>query len=245
MRSLLLVPLLFVLGLPVAAAEDEVDPAVTLLASLTELRKAEDVAGLVELVAEVPEVYKASENKSAKGKILGELGKIVKDDDLGAARRAAVEALVALENPKAAWKVLSKAMPGPKVEEASVFQISIVKAAGVLAQSRAVKPLTELAYKAKDKEVAAAAAEALGGYRDDKRGRTKILEELITIGKRTRPGRSTEKAVSKEAQERWATVGPRVIKGLNDLTGRSESSFEDWEALWHDYKKRPKELFVE
>lgn len=249
MRSLPFIPALLLLAvfvsLPFAAAEDEVDPAKALLEQLTALRKAEDGPGLAKLVATVPEIYKASADKSLKGKIRGELGKVVKDDDVGPARLPAVDALVALEDPKAAWKELGKALPGPKVEEASELDLAVVRAAGNLAQSRAVKPLLELGFKAKDAKVAAAAAEALGGYKDDKRGRVKLLEELITIGRRTRPGQSTEKATSPEARERWQAVAPGVVKGLNRLTGRSEGSFEDWEALWGDYKKRPKELFVD
>ena len=47
------------------------------------------------------------------------------------------------------------------------------------------------------------------------------------------------------AQERWGKVAPGLIKGLNALTGRQVSTFEDWESLWDDYKKRPKDLFVD
>lgn len=235
---------LSVLAAP-ALAEDEVDPGKALLKQLMTLRKAEDAAGLAKAAATVPEVYKASADKSLRGKLLGELGKVVKDDDLGAARLAAVDAIVAVEDPKAAWKTLARNLPGPKVEEASEVDLAVVRAAGTLAQSRALKPLLELAAKAKQAEVAAAAAKALGGFNGDKRGRVKLLDELISIGKRTRPGRSTEKAVSEEAQKRWETVRPSLVAGLNKLTGRDEGSFEDWEALWDEYKKRPKQLFVD
>ena len=247
MRPLTLLPvvLLLALGVPPAGAEDEVDPGKALLEQIQTLRKAEDGGALAEAVAKVPGIYKDSEDKSLKGKLRGELGKIVKDDDLGPARKAAVEALVALEDPKAAWKELRKSMPDRKAEEVSELDLAVVRAAGVLAQSRAQKPLIELAYKAKDAGLASAACEALGGYKDDKRGRVKLLEELITIGRRTRPGRSTENNVSPEAQERWGKVAQGVIKGLNGLTGRQVSTFEDWESLWDDYKKRPKDLFVD
>jgi len=244
MRPLILLSLVLAFAAPFANAEDEVDPAKALLEQLTALRKAEDADGLAKAVAEVPEIYKASADKSLKGKLCGELGKTVKDKDLGAARLAAVDALVALEDPKAAWKAMGKMLPGPKVEEASELQLAVVQAGGKLAQSKAVKPLIELGFKAKDAKVAAAACEALGGYKDDKR-RVMILEELITIGRRTRPGQSTEKATSTEARERWQAVAPGVVSGLNRISGRSIASFEDWESLYDDYKKRPKELFVD
>lgn len=230
---------------PRASAEDEIDPGKALLEKLTELRKAEEVDGLAKAVAEVPEVYKASEDKSLKGKLRDELGKVLKDDDLGAARRAALGALLALEAPKDAWKEIKRVMPDRKLEEATELDVAIVRAAGTLAQSRAVKPLLELAFKAKDASIAAAACEALGCYKEDTRGRVKILEELISCGVRTRPGQTTEVAASEESRKRWATVAPGIIKGLNDLTGRSISSFEDWEVLYKEHKKRPKELFVD
>jgi len=225
-------------------AEDE-NPVTALIAEMEQLRKAEDASGLATAVAKVPELYKGTEDSGARSKLRGELGKVVKDDDLGAARIAAVDALVALEDPKAAWGEMAKALPGPKVEEANELELAVVVAAGKLSQSKAVKPLLELSAKAKDNKVAAAAAEALGGYREDKKERIKILEELISIGKRTRPGQSTSKGASQTAQERWGIVGPGIIKGLNGLTGRQETTFEAWETLYDQYKKTPKDLFVE
>ena len=159
---------------------------------------------------------------------------------------AAVDALLALESLKAAWKVLSKLMPNvKKLEEATALQLAVVKAAGRMAQARAIKPLTELAYKSKDDKLRAAAALALGGYKDDKKNRVKLLEELIGIGKRTRPGRSTEKAVSPEARARWSAVGPSVVRALNNLTGHKERDFESWEQMYSDAKKKPSDLFLD
>lgn len=226
-------------------AEDEAPPAETLLDELTALTKEEAFDALVDVVAKVPEIYLASEDDRLRGKLRGALGKIAREKDAGDARFAAIDALQGIEDPKGAWKEISKLMPKGKEDEASPIDLAVVKAAGVLAQSRSVKALGELAMKAKDPALAAVAAVSLGGFREDKRNRVKILEELIKVGQRTRPGRSTEKATSTVALERWAAVEKGVVTGLNTLTGRSLGGFEDWEVLYKDNKKRPAALFLD
>lgn len=249
-------PLAFtlLLALPALApswawAEDEavaeVAPEQALLDQITALTKAEEFNALIDEIAKVPEIYVASDSDSIRGKLRAALGKIARDKDGGDARFAAIEALQELEDPKAAWKEISKLMPKGKEDEAAPLDLTVVKAAGVLAQSKSIKALGELAMKAKDPSLAATAAVALGGFREDKRNRVKILEELVKIGLRTRPGRSMEKATSNVALERWAKVEKGVVQGLNDLTGRGLGNFEDWEVLYKDNKKRPATLFLE
>ena len=237
---------LLVLGVGTAfAEEDAADPAQALLDEITALTKAEDFSALVEAFAKVPDVYKASENDGLRDKLRAAMGKVARDKDGGDARVAAVEAFLELEDPKGAWKELSKLMPKGKEDEATAVDLAVVKAAGALAQSKSVKALGELAMKAKDPALAGAAAAALGGFREDNRNRGKILEELIKVGQRTRPGRSTTQNPSQTALERWAKVEPGVVQGLNGLTGRSISSFDEWEVLYKDNKKRPDALFLD
>ncbi len=79
MRPTILALLVLGLAAPFSLAEDEeVDPAAALLVKLTELRKAEDVGPLSKAVAEVPEVYKESENKGLKKKQLRWVKKVMK-----------------------------------------------------------------------------------------------------------------------------------------------------------------------
>ena len=241
-----LLPLLAVLALvlsaPDALAEEgEVD----LATEIETARKAKDDGGTQTAVKKVPAAYKLAE-KGDRGKLVGALGKVLKDKKLSDARHEAVDALVALQDPKPAWKQLSKVMPNPKkTEEADELQLAVVKAAGALAQKGAVKPLIEMASKAKDPNLAAEAAGALGGYREDEKGRVKIFEELMSIALKTRPGQSTTKNVSAAAQERWQKVGPRIVESFIRLTGRKETSFDNWEQLYKDNKKRLKDLFEE
>ena len=168
---------------PVATA----DAVAALLARIEEARKAEDLGDLKAAIESAAEVYKATDDTGARSKLRGELLRVVKDEKAGDAREAAVAAFVALEDPKNVWKELSKALPDPKVEEASSVDIAVVDAVGKLAEPKALKPLTDLAQKAKDADLVKAAIEALGGYRSDRKGRVGILEGLLEMGKLVRP----------------------------------------------------------
>lgn len=246
----LLLPLLLLgPGLATARAEDPpaADPVDELLTRMEELRKAEDAAGLQAAVGEIPALYKANEDAAVRGRLRTELAKVVKDEHAGPAREEAVKAFLGLEDPKNVWKELSKAMPDLKVEEASTLDLAVVAAAGDIADAKAIKVLQDMAGKAKDPDLAAAAAQALGGYRADKKNRVPILEELLNLGKLARPGQggASGKNVSKEASERWGLMEKAIVAALNRLTGQKVATFGDWEVLWKDYKKRPKDLFQE
>lgn len=231
--------------LVVPAAAEETDEAQAMVTRLAGLRKAEDVSGLMEALGQTPDIYKSTENAGLRSKLRHEMGKVLKDESHGDARMAAVEALVALDDPKGAWKEMSKEMPSPKAEKAAALDLAVVKAAGQLAQKGSVRTLLDLAAKAKDIKLARAAAEALGGFHKDKRNRLKILEELLSLGQRVRPGTAPGKTVSKEAQERWEAVGHGILVGLNSLTAQKMRSFEDWEALYKESRKHPEDLFLQ
>ncbi len=242
MRALLTCLILTILLAPPALAED-VDPGKALLEKVTELRKAEDVNALTEAIGQIPGVY-ADAAPALQGKLRAELGKVLKDQDLGSARQAALDVFIGIDDPKNAWKEVGKCMPDRKAEEPPEVDVAIVRSAGVFAQSKAIKPLLELAGKAKSAKLSAAAVAALGGYGKDRKNRVKIYEELVDIAKKTRPGRSTEKAVSDEAQERWGLMEPAVVAALNELTGQNLAKFDDWEAMAKEYKRNPKDLFI-
>ena len=229
----------------VVAARAEESAGKALLERLKNLQREADDGGLASAIDEVPSVYKSEGAAPVQAKLRGALGKIAKDKKLDSARSAAVRALCELDDAKNAWKEMSKLLPSPKVAEGSGLDLEVVRAAGQLAQSKAAKPLLELVKKGKDPKLAAAAARALGGFTADVKGRVKILEELVSLGKRLRPGQSTDKAAGSAATERWAAVGPAITEGLNELTGRSEKDFEAWEALVEEHKRNLKGLFPE
>lgn len=246
--TLRLLPLLcaaVLLTAPNTAAAD----GKALAAEIAAARKAKDDAATSVAVKKSLDAYNGKEDKGARSALLGELGKVVKDKNVSEAQLAAVQALVEIgkahsDNARACWKQMSRMMPNAKkTEEASKLQLSVVLAAGELAQSGAIKALIELGFKAKDPKAAAAACLAMGGFNQDKKNRVKLLEELVTIGLRTRPGRSTDKSPSQEAIARWNEVGPMVVRGLNRLTGSQRGSFEEWESLFKENKKKPSVLF--
>lgn len=209
-------------------------------------RKSKDDAATGVAVKKAPDAYRGSEDKSGKSALLGELGKVIKDKKMKESSLAAVAALVEINDGKACWKQMSRMLPHPKkTEEASDIQLAVVAAAGKLVPKSAIKALIELGYKAKDNKAAAAAVLALGGYGKDKKNRVKILEEIMGIALRTRPGQTTTKAPSAEAIARWGAVGPACVGALNRLTSTTHQTFEEWESLYKDNKKRPGDLFPE
>ena len=232
-------------------APDAIAGAKELSTEIAAARKSKDDAATSVAVKKSLDAYNASEDKAARKALLGELGKVVKDKKVTEARLAAVQSLVEIgksdpDNAKACWKQMSRMMPNAKkTETASPVQLAVVAGAGELAQSGAVKALLELGYKAKDPKAAAVACFSMGGFAKDKKNRVNLLKELITIGLRTRPGQTTDKAPSQEARDRWQAVGPMVVRGLNRLTGNQQGSFEEWEALYKDNKKQPKVLFAD
>ena len=237
--------LLAVLALPVFAEDDDPNAVPKeLIASLSELRKAGDVSGLQEAVERVPHVYADTMDKALRSKMCAEVGKILKDKDAGAARSSAAEVLTQLDDPKTAWKYLSKVLPDPKWEEVDAFYIVVIDSAGKVAYPKSVKALLELAAKSKDNQVAAHAVMALGNFGEDKRARVTVLEELMSVVQRIKPGHSTSKQTSPEAMERWGTIQPAMLGALNQLTGQNVATFEDWEELWREHKRNPKSLFI-
>lgn len=228
---------------PAARAADA-EEAKALADAIEAQRKAKDPGGMMIEMEKVPPVFNEIEDKSARGKLLGAVGKIARDRKAGEARATAVVVLSQLNDPKGAWKQLSKLLPSHKVKEATKLDLAVVKAAGDLAPDRAKKPLLELLGKAKDAKLSAEAALALGGYRKDERGRVKILEEMIDTGKRIRPGNSKDQNASAEAIARWTEIGGALAKGLNRLTGQELGTFEEWEVIYKENKRRPQEIFL-
>ena len=235
------------IGTLASSAQAENSEEVTaLVAELAAATKARDGAAAATAFKKVAAAYKGCDDKAQRGKLLAGVAKAMKSKHLGDSRTHAVVALLSIDDAKAAWKVLSKAMPNPKkVDEATELQLAVTAAAGKLAQSRAIKPLIEIANKAKDTKLAAVGALALGGYREDKKNRVMVLEELIRIGKRARPGQIPGHTVSAEIRARWQTVSSAIVTALNALTNQDFSNFEEWVEAHKADKKKPAVLFVE
>ena len=214
-----------------------------LLDRITALQKSGEIGQLQGAIEEIPAVYQAEGSAPLQPKLRALLGKIAKDKKMASARVTAVRTLGELGDAKHAWKEISGLLPAPKVEEASELDLEVVRVAGKLAQPKASKPLLELVKKGKDAKLAGDAARALGGFGADVKGRVKILEELVSLGRRLRPGTSTDKATSPVALERWGLIGPGITAGLNGLTGREVSDFAGWETLYDENKSKLKSLF--
>jgi hypothetical protein len=230
---------------PRAAGEEPASEAAALAQKIADLRKAEDTGALEAAVKEVPAVHKAATDPAEKGLLEDALGKVLKDKKAASARSASAEALAQLEDKKAAWKQLSGSLPDRKVEEHTELDLAILKAAGAIADDRAIDPLLELAAKAKAVAIAREATDALGGFGQSKKRRVGVLEELVSLGVRTKPSSGAGKAASPAAEERWKEVGPAIIRALNKLTGQNYQQFDDWYDIYKQNEKSLGKLFKE
>jgi hypothetical protein len=242
-RAIWILLVLFGLVAPVAA-EEAADPAALVL-KIEELRKAKDEAGMKVEVEKVPDVFNAATDPAVKGSLADALGKVAKDKKAGEAREAAVQSIAMLNDKKLAWKELKGLMPDVKVEEASPLDLAVVKAAGTIAEDGAIDLLLTLGEKAKATPLAKEAMAALSGYTAaDKKDKVKILDAALGLAVRIKPGQSTSKNVSPEAQARFQEVGGAIVHTANTLTGR-KVNWEEWEVLYKENKKSLGKLLPE
>jgi hypothetical protein len=230
---------LVVLAAPVVAARAEpaADPAAVkaLVAKIDAARAAQDDSALASALKEIPPLYKGTEDASLRESLRKEIGASLKNAKLPGARGAALSALAETEDGAKAWSVLQPVFPGPEREDEDGFHLEVVNVTGALHPEPAVPPLVELIKKAKKPELAAAATTALGEYHASKH-RVAHLEEFVKAVKLVVPGRSTTKAVSPEAQQRWAAVGPAFGKAMDKLTGQVIGDPLEWIKKFDDTK---------
>ena len=224
-------------------APDAAAKANAALAELDAAVKTKDDAAVTSAVKKLPALFKDSTDAAIRGKIAKELGDLVKQTKLPSSRSEALKALVETGDGVNAWKGLAAAYPSDDVEDKDNFNAEIVKAVGDLHPEAAIDKLITTFQKAKQAELSAAAALALGGYHKSKR-REAILEELVKTGKNMMPSKSkTGPNPSEEARKRWGIVGQGIGKGLDNLTGATVGDPSEWFKKYDEAKKNIKVLF--
>jgi hypothetical protein len=212
------------------------------IAELEAAVKSKDDAAATAAVKKMPGLFKDGD-AALKTRIAKELGDLVKQTKLPTARLEALKALVDTGDGAIAWKGLAGAYPADDAEDPNLFNAEIVRAVGELHPEGAIDKLLTTFQKAKQPELAAAAALALGGYRKSKR-RTAILEELVKSGKNMMPSQSKGgPAVSEDVRKRWGLVGQGIGKGLDNLTGTTIGDPVEWFKKYDESKKNVKALF--
>ena len=211
------------------------------LAELDAAVKSKDDAAVTAVVKKMSGYFKDGD-AALKGRIAKELGDLVKQTKMPTSRSEALKALVDTGDGAIAWKGLAGAYPADDVEDKDNFNSEIVKAVGDLHPEAAIDKLITTFQKAKQAELAAAAAQALGGYHKSKR-REAILEELVKSGKNMMPAKSKSQNPSPETIKRWGVVGQGVGKGLDNLTGTTVGDPGEWFKKYDESKKNVKALF--
>ena len=168
--------------------------------------------------------------------------KNVKEDG----ERQKVIAELVLTGDPAGGKLLKPFLKQPNVKEADSLLLAAIKAAGVLACPENVDPLLLVFEKSKHMGAAAAALEALGGFREVKSRREKILETVAKSVQQNMPGSrpgprggaggvgdpppdtGTPNPSGSDANARWAALAPVLPRALNQLTGRNYPTAEQW-----------------
>ena len=222
-------------------------PEVTakITAGITELEtavKAKDDAAATAAIKPMAGFFKDAD-PALKARIAKELGDLVKQTKLATTRGEALKALVDTGDGATAWKGLAAAYPADDVEDKENFNAEIVKGVGELHPEAAIDKLITTFEKAKQPELSAAAAMALGNYHKSKR-REAIFEEMIKAGKNMVPaagGKSN--TISEDAQKRWGVVGSGIGKGLDNLTGTTVGDPKEWFKKYDAAKKNVKSLF--
>lgn len=213
-------------------------------ALLERLEKAEsedDINGSIKAIHAVKTAWDKLDKKAQKSavKILEDMAE---NEDLGKARKDAVEIFEHILDEKEAWKVLKKLWPDRKADEASETDLSVLTVVGKRKIEKAIKPLMELAEKARSDSVAARAILVLGMFKGEIKQRVKIVKAIMEAALKSEyspPAPGSGKNPSQSAYDRWKIMEPAILQSLNHLTNEK---IKDW-AVWKDaYKHNERKL---
>ena len=220
--------------------EDPNAPAKALLAEIAAAKK-DDVA-LKTALDKVAPLYKSTKDAAIRASFAGELGRALKADKMFESRKAALKALVEIEDPKVGWKEIGGVYPADDSEDPEKWDVEIVKAVGAIHPDGAIQKLLQTFQKAKIADLAGAAVTALGNYHSSQR-RVAIRGEIVKISKLLVPSRSANKNPSAETTARWSTLEPLIAKALDALTGQTVGTVNGWFTKVDESKKNLKALF--
>ncbi len=212
------------------------------LAEIQTAKAAKDDGALALAINKVAPLYKGTQDAALKGQLASELGHALKSDKLFESRKAALKALLEIEDPKVGWKSLQAVYPEKDAEDPEKWGVEILKAVGALHPDAAINPLLETFQKAKLAELSAAAVTALGNYHGSKQ-RVTVLEEIVKGAKLQVPSKSSTKNASPETTARWNVLEPAIGKALDTLTGQTVGNVTTWFTKVDEAKKNLKSLF--
>ena len=239
--------LLLLLAAPLAWSAPPALPTTVepFLVKLNALAEAKDNLALAPALKHLVKLHNASRSKKERTALVKAAGAVLRNKDLGSARCEAADALGRLNDDKAAFQQLSKALPSVKDRTVDALGLRVVGAIGYLAPDAGVNPLLHIAEKAADPNAAIHAVRALGGFGYSKH-RARILTTLLKRSKARAPGQSRpgDRGANPELRRMWQQLSGEIVTALNVLTGRKVPDIEGWYALHKEHKKKVEKLFT-
>jgi hypothetical protein len=151
-----------------------------------------------------------------------------------------------------AWKHYGSLLRSPIDKSLSPIQSQAMDVTRVLQPEGAIQPLLKIMRKSKNLSAAAKALRTLGAFKGSKQ-RAKILDELISVTIKERPGvRGRDNTVwygprqtGEQARNRWQALAAPMVAAANELTGQDLRSPEAWFQVWRDNRRNLGGLFQE
>ena len=209
----------------------------------------EDLQHTIALFREAEGTPDADKVQARLIKQVGALTK-VRDDVV---RIAALDTLGTLGH-KGCARYLKPFLKPYKDERGQERAAAAIQSAGEVADDALVQPLLKVVDKSKNYSVAAEAVRALGKFRDCKRHRKRIVEELAKtlrsdMPAAPKPGRDTGDSYipgkhGRAGTARWIALSTVLPAALNELTGQDIANVGDWLALIREYRRDLGALFV-
>ncbi len=244
---------------PPAGGDEALAKVVEWEARIVQHQTAKDTEALAQDAKDGVSLHAAAPEKDPlRARVVKGIGALTKNRSKEVAN-AAIDALGETKDHGAAAYVRPLLRPVDDGEMPALTRAA-VKAAGQIAADSLVEPLLSMMDESKNYDAAAKALEALGGFRECKRKREKILEEAVKSVLRDKPGgqrqgpRGGGENSSHETPDsggqtgngpasRWGALTPVLVTSMNSLTGRTLTSPDEWFNQVRSHKNNLGELF--
>lgn len=218
----------------------------------------EDIEGVMELWDDL----KADDDLARRGLAL--LGTILRAGRDPATEVAALRALGATQDARAAPHIKPHLRQADRKRTDLVLEAAI-DAAGQAVDDALVEPLLGLVEDSRHAGVGARAVQSLGAYHSCRKKRAKILERVVKVVERLKPGGPPRARGGGDPmdptgtsggeglppgqeggpQDRWVALVKVLPEAMSRLTGRKLAAAEDWFLLVKERKGRLEAIFVD
>jgi hypothetical protein len=251
------------LGAPAARADDPPpDPRLVRLQELETKVQADASTKAYDALCQdaqaAAELFKEAEGKSPFRERLLKILNTLAGNKEDAVCKAAITAAGDTGDQDGAAKILRRFLRPTDSPDPSAALVTSIEVVEKVPDPSLVEPLLNIVTESKNYTVAANAMQALGCFKDAKKKREKILEELTKTVLKDKPG-VTPRAYRENqtnpdgaspgnqagAQNRWVTLSTVLATALNKLTGQNISTPEEWGEAVKSRKGRLGDLFRE